>query len=125
MSSDNSKRTFSIEGSSIGFRGGRYVGLTPVQAAKKAGKALFTRIDNNAHFRRYKKAKVVKFMLRETTKGSVHDEYFYQVKRVEKKEPVVAKINGVDVVYKHDYVTSACERFTHHGDASSGSKASA
>jgi len=107
------KRTFAVEGSSIGFRGGHYTGTTPAQAAKKAGKALFQRAANNEHFRRYKNVKSIKIMLRETTRTSTHEEFYYEVHRTEKKTPVTRKIAGVEVVYKYDYHTNSCTRFNH------------
>jgi len=107
------KRTFAVEGSSIGFRGGHYTGSTPAQAAKKAGKALFQRVAKNVHFRRHKNAKSIKIMLRETTRTSTHEEFYYEVHRTEKKNPITRTIAGVEVVYKYDYHTNACVKFNH------------
>jgi hypothetical protein len=118
------KRNFAVEGSSIGFRGGHYTGLTPVQAAKKAGKALFQRVDKNPHFRRYKNVKSIKVMLRETTRTSTHEEFYYEIHRVEKKNPVKRTIAGVEVEYKFDYHTSACIKFNHLEHSSSSAASS-
>jgi len=124
MSESEVKRNFAVEGSSIGFRGGHYTGTTPAQAAKKAGKALFQRVDKNPHFRRYKNAKSVKVMLRETTRTSTHEEFYYEIFRVEKKNPVKRTIAGVEVEYKFDYHTSACTKFNHTVHSPSSSPAS-
>ena len=111
--SDDAKRTFAVEGSTIGFRGGRYKGASPFQAAKKAAKALFRRLDNDAHYRQHKSAKSMKIMLRETTRGSTHEEFFYEAIRTEKKDPVKRVVNGVELEYKFDYKLNSCDKFNH------------
>jgi hypothetical protein len=79
MSSSDKKRTFTIQGSDITFKGGDYKGDTPKAAAKKAAKRLFALArDKNSSFHRYAHLTTIKFILREKTRGSDKKTYFYE-----------------------------------------------
>lgn len=79
MSGQDKKRSFTIQGSEIAFKGGDYKGDTPKGAAKKAAKRLFalTR-DKESPFHRYARLTTIKFILREKTRGSDKKTYFYE-----------------------------------------------
>jgi hypothetical protein len=111
MSATDSKRVFRVQGSTIGFKGGRYVGKTPVQAAKKAAKSLFKRLDTQAAFAKYKDVSKIKLMIRETTRGHINDVYYYEATRDKLSTPVVIQRNGVTVEIKYDYKLKTCDKF--------------
>ena len=79
MSGADKKRSFTIQGSDITFKGGDYKGDTPKGAAKKAAKRLFSLIkDEKSPFHRYARLSTIKFILREKTRGSEKKTYFYE-----------------------------------------------
>jgi tryptophan synthase beta subunit len=98
-------RSFSIEGSSIEFFGGKFISKTPGGAAKKAGRKLYSMIDKEPEFAKYKKDEMVQFIIRETTLGSAHKLFAYDAYKIRLDEPVVRKLpNGgeytIEFVYK-------------------------
>jgi hypothetical protein len=89
---DKKKRTFTIQGSEITFKGGSYKGDSPKTAAKKAARRLFALIDDkNSPYHRYSHLSTIKFILREKTRGSDKSTYFYEANMHELK--------GKDVKY--------------------------
>jgi RNA 3'-terminal phosphate cyclase len=111
MSAVADKRVFKVQGSTIGFKGGRYTGKTPVQAAKKAAKSLFKRLDTQGAFAKYKDTTKIKLMIRETTRGHVNDVYYYEATRDKLSTPIIIQRNGVTVEIKYDYKLKTCEKF--------------
>ena len=85
----SSERTFTVHSSEFGLTGGNYKSSTPRAAATKAARILF---------KEHKKStKVVKFILRETTRGSAKKEYFYQATLQRFDTPLVIVRNGVSI----------------------------
>lgn len=79
MPESEKKRTFTIQGSDITFKGGDYKGDTPKVAAKKAAKRLFALArDRKSPYHRYAHLSTIKFILREKTQGSDKKTYFYE-----------------------------------------------
>ena len=62
------KRTFTVQSSSAGVKGGRYKGAQPLGAARKAARAIMVAA----------KSKSCTFVLRETTQGSAKREFPYR-----------------------------------------------
>lgn len=101
-------RSFSVEESTFGHDGGRYVSPVPATAAKHAGHILF------AHAEKGKKSVGHVFIkLREITRevGAKNKVFFYKVSKVKKpasevKVKVFKKKDGskVEVKALHDYV---------------------
>jgi hypothetical protein len=71
------KRSFTVESSSGGFKGGRFRGLQPLGAAKKAARSV---MDSN-------KSDSCTLVLRETTRGSDKKEYAYNARRAKLSTP--------------------------------------
>lgn len=108
---DEEIRYFMVEGSNIGFKGGRYKGKSYTAVAKKAANAIFRRLRNNPHFARHKNVKSVKFLVRETTQGSKHPAMYYEAFLVPREKPVTVTLNGVEITYKHEVRVKSCEPF--------------
>jgi hypothetical protein len=100
------KRSFEVEWSEWGFKGGRYTlnvhrdpkkaNPGPLSAAKKAARAIF-----DAH---PSKGSEVKFQLREMTRGSGAGEgAFYKGKKVKLSPPRKKKINGKEITFAYEY----------------------
>lgn len=105
-------RNFKVAGSGIDFEGGQYRSATPMEAAKKAGSNLFRRMENNTKYKRYRnKRSSIKFILRETTRGSDKKSYYYEVKRTKKQTPVTYKIGDKVITVTWDYMVSSCDAF--------------
>jgi CxxC motif-containing protein (DUF1111 family) len=132
-------RSFTIQGSDIGFSGGSYKvkhgkdgkGGAPSSAAKKAASALFRVVRNAvkyqkdpkgnarfaklAKFAKWSKEKSIKFLLRETTRGSGKESFYYEATVVELKDPITVNRNGVEVVIKHKVSVKVChDPHNHH-----------
>jgi hypothetical protein len=76
---EDKKRSFTIQGSDITFKGGNYKGDTPKAAAKKAAKRLFALVkESGTVYHRYTHMQTIKFILREKTRGSEKKTYFYE-----------------------------------------------
>jgi hypothetical protein len=112
-----SKRTFVIAGSDIGHTGGRYFSDnsgSPLSAARKASKVLFRMIENKANkpdwekFDKFKDHKTVKFLLRESTKGSEKKTYYYEAKVNHLKSPKVYKRGDVEIEVTKEVVVKTC-----------------
>ena len=132
-------RSFTIQGSDIGFSGGSYkvknsqdgqVGV-PLSAAQKAASALFRVVRNGvkyhkdpkgnpksakfAKYAKWAKEKTIKFLLRETTRGSSKESFYYEASIVELKNPITVNRNGVEVVIKHKVSVKVChDPHNHH-----------
>jgi hypothetical protein len=96
------QRSFEIEDSSIGHRGGRYVSTSPAAAGKNAGKTLFRLIDNEPEYAALKGATAVVMRIREITRlpGVQHRSYTYRVTRVGRPTSKRQVFNGPDGVRK-------------------------
>lgn len=104
------ERTFTIEGSGTGFKGGRYRTKTgPLAAAKKAGARLYRDLtESQIKLREKKGKKDIKFILKETTRGSSKETLFFKVTRVTLKKPVTRTIAGNTIVSKYTYEVKKC-----------------
>lgn len=107
MSAADKKRKFTIAGSDIGFEGGLYKSDsagTPVSAARKAAAVLFRMIENknkNPKFNKYHSFahhKGIKFIIRETTRGSTKESYYYEAVAHPLKTPKVIKRGDQEIV---------------------------
>ena len=81
-------RSFTIEGSSIGFEGGSYISSVPSGAAKKVGRKLFSLVEKDPSYTKFKGDKVMQFILRETTQGSAHKTFPYDAHKIKLAKPV-------------------------------------
>jgi hypothetical protein len=80
-------RSFTIEGSSIGFEGGKFISLSPGSAASKAGTKLFRLVKKDPEYKG-KASDVIQFIIRETTQGSKSKTLAYDAKVVKLSPPV-------------------------------------
>jgi len=109
------KRTFTIQGSDLGFEGGKYKGTSPVQAARKAAKQLFRMVENKpgkAAWKKYSKFtsyKVLKFILREASRGSKKETHYYEATVIPLPEPKIIKRNGVEITITKTIRVKTCE----------------
>ena len=109
------KRTFTIQGSDLGYEGGRYKGTEPSQAARKAAKQLFRMVENKGKkaawkkYERFSNFKVLKFILREASRGSNKATHYYEAKVVPLSEPKVIKRNGVEITVTKTIHVKTCE----------------
>jgi hypothetical protein len=68
------------------FEGGRYVGTSPIKAARKAAKKLLALASTKAsEFGHNKGVDTVIFKIRQTTRASDHKEYVYKAKKLKGK----------------------------------------
>lgn len=104
-------RSYTVEASSTGYVGGRYVnkpGLSPKDAASKAATQIFKSEGG-------RNLKNVRLQIRETTQGSDKKLFAYKAKKVTKRKtvehdyPVPTKVN-----YTYDVVLEPVSLF--HGD---------
>jgi hypothetical protein len=99
-------RSFTIQGSSIGFQGGSYISTSPSGAAKKAAKQLFKLVEKEEEYKKYDDEKIIQFILRETTKGSKHKTYPYDGKKNKFPKPVELPIkdkNGNPLLVEYEF----------------------
>lgn len=113
------KRTFTIQGSDLGFEGGRYKGTSPAIAARRAAKQLFRMVDNKSKKTEWKKYhtfsswKKLKFILREVSRGSEKSSHYYEATVVPLPEPKVINRNGVEItVTKSIHVKTCTDHIT-------------
>jgi hypothetical protein len=78
-------RSFTIDYSSIGIKGGKFKQDTPLDTAKIVAKRLFTKSNANS----------ISFCIRETTKDSKKKTYMYKAVKKMLKKPVVVVKNGI------------------------------
>lgn len=91
-------RKFTVEKSSIGESGGRYISETPSAAAKKAASRLFAKKTD---------LKPIKFTLRETTRGSSKPVYEYTASKEKLKNPstrIIKDKNGNEKKIENKYI---------------------
>ena len=95
------KRSFTVEESSVHIRGGRYISLAPMDAAKKAARTLFTNAKGEH--------KSIRMVIKETTSGSSHDFFSYTAHKIALPKPYQTRTIGDKVItYKHKYEVEAC-----------------
>ena len=111
---EDKKRSFTVYGSDVNFKGGRYMSLNPGSAAKKAASRIF---------RDHSKKSVIVLTLRETTSGSKHDHYSYRATKVLLDKPFVAKIGNKEIEYKFKIEVKAIEVEKSHHTAEKKPKA--
>ena len=123
--STNVIRTFKIQGSGTKYTGGRYTtkNNSLASVARKAGARLYLKLSKSEIERREKNNEGIKFILRETTRGSAKNRYFFNVKRVLKKNQrclqflvkqslgntitsqlVVIKINSLPIILPRNHI---------------------
>lgn len=101
-------RSFKIEGSSIGFEGGKFISSSPASAAKKAGRKLHKMIDTEAPFARYRGDKLIQVIIRETTLGSAQKLFAYDIYKVKLSTPTVRTLpNGSEYTIDFEYKIKA------------------
>jgi len=109
------KRTFTIQGSDLGFEGGRYKGTDPILAARKAAKQLFRMVENKKKnpawhkYAQFSHNKLLKFILREVSRGSKKETYYYEATVIPLPEPKVIRRNGVDITVTRTIKVRTCE----------------
>lgn len=104
------QRTFKIADSEIGYKGGNYKTNktgAPLSAAKRAASMLFRMARNEQNkpaWRKFKSEKnLIKFTIRETTRGSNKEEYQYEAKIHKLRADDVKVIKRGDIEYKVEY----------------------
>jgi len=111
---DQKQRSFKIFGSDIGFSSPPtqyYKGAEPGSAAKKFGTMLFKLINNEtSKYSRFKHQNTIKLVLRETTKDSSKNIYYYDVTRHTLKNPVIRKgPDGTQIVNQYKTIVHKCK----------------
>jgi hypothetical protein len=96
-------KSFKIMGSGIGFKGGRYVALTAGIAAKRAGSKLFQKVHNDPEYKKFANKTSIKFILKETTRGSKTENKVYQVDKVTLDTPKEIKRGTETVMVRYSY----------------------
>lgn len=108
-------RSFTIEGSSIGFTGGVFVSKTPGSASKKATRKLFKVLHEDSEYARFRGDKKMQFILRESTQGSSHKTLAYDGYKNKLSPPVVRKLpGGKEYVIEFEYKTKALKEHQVH-----------
>lgn len=101
------KPTFTIMGSGIGYIGGNYKNHDPIDAAKKAGKALFKKLQD-PKYKKYKKKESIRFILRKRDRHSAGKTYAYEVTQIKLKNPITVKRGDTIYTVYYDYKIKAC-----------------
>tara|TARA_B100000405_G_scaffold302020_1_gene264481 strand:- start:113 stop:685 length:573 start_codon:yes stop_codon:yes gene_type:complete len=99
-------RWFTIQGSGTGFTGGRYAAKDGVvgTASRKAGARLFRNLSEADSKNREKKGDAdIKFILRETTRNSKKNTYYFKVTRICLDEPVEIAKGDIQYCIKWKY----------------------
>lgn len=122
----SSERTFTIQGSDIGFSGGIYRASSPYSAGKKAARQLFRVISYGvkytenpkdeklakyakfAKFARFKNERTIKFLLREQTRGSEKRSFYYDALQQDLAEPKIVVRNGVEITIEKVVTIKTC-----------------
>lgn len=102
------KRSFTVEASTIGDVGGRYINHNPGDAARKAASQIF---------RKHPESKSLRVQMRETTSGSDKKLYAYKAKKVTKSKEEQKKIierGGAEITYRFSIEIEPTPLF--HGD---------
>lgn len=90
----DTKRSFTIQSSEIGFSGGEYKSDIPSKAAKKAAKRIFKLIATNDDYKKFASSDTIKFLLREKTRGSEKKSYYYETSIKDLKEPKIIMVKS-------------------------------
>jgi len=102
-----SERTFTVQGSEFGVTGGVYRSASPMAAGKKASRILFRSAKAGT--------KSIKFILRETTRGSEKKAYFYEAFMNYLKEPKVIEYkNGLKITITKEVKIKTCQEHQMH-----------
>ena len=104
-------KSFTIAGSGTKFTGGRYMSKNGdvASAAKKAGARLFRDLtESQIKLREKKGLKGIKFILKETTRGSKNETYTFKVTRVTLAKPITRTIAGNTIVSKYSFEVKKC-----------------
>lgn len=107
-------RSFKVLGSGINFEGGNYKAKSVTQAAKRAGVKLFNRIDNNPKYNKYANKNSIKFIFGESTRGSKHKTFAYQIFRIKLAKPVTITLKNTKYEVKYKY---ECKRLVSEDDS--------
>lgn len=112
--SQNSCRTFKIVGSGIGYvspSSSYYKGKDPLTAANKFGSMLFRLTnDKSSKYSKYKDKTTIKIILKETTRGSAKNTFYYKIERTLLPKPIKRTLpNGTVIVNKYKIKTSKCD----------------
>lgn len=106
-------RTFTIQGSGIKYFGGRYKTDDVQKAAKRAASQLFRKL-KKTEYKMYKSKLNIKFILRETTKGSKKKTFYYIAERIPLSKPVSVQITNVSstsvqtITYNYKIIVKKC-----------------
>jgi hypothetical protein len=120
------QRTFTVQGSDIGFQGGTYKSTTtPVVAARKAARMLFRVIKHAvayksdpvkfkaykkyAKFAEFKNEKSIKMLLREKTKGGEGHSFYYEATMKKLSSPVIVTRNGKEIKIETEVDVKVCK----------------
>jgi len=95
-----SSNSYTIEDSSIGHKGGRYISKTPLAAARKVATQLYKLIKSETSYKKFS-GKSISFSIRRTTAGGNKKLYEYTAKQVKLAKPIEIEINGKKIVYKN------------------------
>lgn len=90
----DTKRSFTIQSSEIGFSGGEYKSDIPSKAAKKAAKRIFKLIATEDGYKQYASRETIKFLLREKTRGSEKKSYYYETSIKDLKQPKIIMVKA-------------------------------
>lgn len=112
--SQNSCRSFKVVGSGIGYvspPSSYYKGKDPLTVANKFGSMMFRLInDKNGKYYSFRNKKNIKIIVKETTKGSLKNTFYYNLKRVELPKPITRTLpNGTVIVNKYKIHASKCD----------------
>ena len=122
----SSVRTFTVQGSDIGYQGGTYKSTsTPVVAARKAARMLFRIIKHAvlyksdpvkykaykkyAAYAEYKNEKNIKILLREKTQGGAGKSFYYEATMKKLSSPVIVTRNGKDIKIESEVDVKVCK----------------
>ena len=98
-------RSFTVEGSSIGFEKGTFVSMDPGGAARKIARRLHKLIEEDVSYARFKNDSDVQFIMRETTQGNPHKVFAYQAHKKKLDTPILRKfpndrVSTITHIYK-------------------------
>jgi hypothetical protein len=109
---ESSCKSFKVDWSEIGWKsspGSYFKNKTVGLAAKKFGSRLFSLVEKDPAYAKFKKNSIIKMIVKETTRGSAHKSVFYRVSRVELPTPVTRTLpNGVELTTTHKIVAKRC-----------------
>jgi hypothetical protein len=97
-SSKSEKRSFTIIESDVVELGGRYLATTPIAAARKASRQIFKKTAHN----------LIRFVLKETTRGGDKKQFSYVANRELMKEPKIIRRGDREIKYTVTYTVKAC-----------------